>query len=130
MMTFVFRTAISPAILMTALVPFADAAGPFDGAYAGTTKLVRQNSRPGAGSSSCAGSGAGTTGTRTVADGTIKLSLLGSDWTVTVGADGTISGATTVGQSRLEATGKITGKNMVLNWGSPWCGYQFEGAKG
>ena len=104
------------------------AAGPFDGAYGGTTSLVRNNARIGSGQPLCT---VGTTRARfLVTDGIIAMTWLNSEWRAQVRPDGAISASTTLDGISISATGKVTGSAMVLFFGSEACGYRFDGFKG
>jgi hypothetical protein len=104
------------------------AAGPFDGAYGGTTSLVRNNARIGSGQPLCT---LGTNRARyLVSDSTITMIWQNSEWRAQVRPDGSIGASTTLDGISISATGKITGTAMVLFYGSEACGYRFDGFKG
>ena len=104
------------------------AAGPFDGAYGGTTSLVRNNARIGSGQPLCT---VGTARARhQVTDSTIALTWNNNEWRAQIRPDGIISAATTLDGISISATGKITGSAIVLFYGSEACGYRFDGFKG
>ena len=121
-MTFAFRTAVSAAtILMTALIPYADAAGPFDGTYAGTTT----NTQAGGG----AGCGAGGPGSRTVTDNVMTTQYASRDVRIKIGAGGIIDDSASIGPALVSFKGKITGNVMTYDITSQRCAFHFEGTK-
>lgn len=105
----------------------AAAAGPHDGAYRGTVKLVRSavtnQGRANCGSTTAAG----TPATRRVVDGKVTINYGDSDISFDVAADGTISGTSTYGRSPLTMNGKITGTSMTMDYGTQYCSFHFEG---
>lgn len=116
------------ALLPAAIAPV-DAAGPYDGTYRGTVKLVRSTITP-QGKADCGSTtAAGRQTTRRVADNKVTINYGGSDITFNVGADGTISGTSTYGRNQLTATGRITASAMVMDYGTQYCGFHFEGSR-
>lgn len=103
------------------LLPSADAAGPFDGTYAGTTT----NTQAGGG----AGCGDGGPGSRTVVDSVMTTKYASQDVRIKIGADGTIDDSASVGSALLTIKGKITGNTMSYTFVSQRCAFRFDGTK-
>jgi hypothetical protein len=121
------------AAFLAASIPYAViAAGPFDGTYSGTVALARSQ---GGGKRSqqrpCNEPADGPAATRRVINGNLTLHGAGGvAWTAKVGPDGMISGQATLNEAAtVSASGKITGDTMVLDYGTPHCGFHFEGRK-
>jgi len=118
------------AIIAGLLAPdLSAAAGPFDGAYQGTVKLVRSSLRASAGSGGCGGNAEGTPSTRRIVDGRLKMPWGTSEYEVPVGADGTISGNAMVGTAQITVTGKVMGNSLAVDYSSQSCGYRYEATR-
>jgi len=107
----------------------AAAAGPFDGTYQGTVKLVRSSLRAGSGSGGCAGNSEGTPSTRRIVDGRLKMPWGTNEYEIPVGADGSISGNAVVGASQITVTGKVAGNSLAVDYASQSCSYRYEATR-
>lgn len=112
------------ATVMLAVPAFqpADAAGPFDGTYAGTTT----NTQGGGG----AGCGDGGPSSRRVVDNVMTTQYASRDIRIKIAADGTIDDSASVGSALLTIKGKITGNTMSYTFVSQRCAFRFDGTKG
>jgi len=120
------------AVLSMFMVPplhEADAAGPYDGSYHGTIKLTRSLGHAQRGAGACTGNAEGTPWNRTITNGVIKMQWVSSPYELKVGFDGTIRGSANVGISQINASGKITGNRLVMEYGSQFCTYLVEAQK-
>lgn len=108
----------------------AEAAGPFDGTYNGTVKLVRSTITT-QGRSDCGSiTVEGRPSTRRIVDNKVTVPYgTGGNVQFDIGADGTVSGSAAYGSSQLTTNGKVTGGTLSMEYGSRYCWFRFDGTK-
>jgi len=118
------------AALASAPIQPADATSKFDGIYKGTKKVLFKGHNPKMAANACTGNSEGTPWKSPVRNGTLTLKWYSQDLAVHVANDGTLSGHIQLGAQDVNATGKITGKRLVMEWGNGnACQYGVEATK-
>lgn len=113
--------AVAAWLLAAAAIPTVQAAGPFDGTYAGTTT----NTQAGGG----AGCGSAGPVSRTVVDSVMTTQYASRDVRIKIGADGTIDDSASIGSALLTIKGKVTGNTKSYTFVSQRCAFEFKGTK-